>query len=211
MKASNTFLPLYVIGVAILFVILYFHTWPFETIVINKPISQKFDYPVVTKEIKAGEDLIVLVDYCKNLSVEIEYYIQFDNLDTNEVKFSTVKNNPSRLTKGCTQVNFHFDTPDTLSPGRTKATLHAEYKLSFLQSIFYRSEYQTTTDEFLVLPSQRQIDSEIIKEISTIINHYYVTNETQEKSDLEEQEDGKTSEISSKRNRTNKEKGKKNL
>lgn len=165
-KSLNPIFYLYSFLVLGLLVVIFFQFFPLKVIKSNVQ-----PYRVLTKEINAGENIIVTVDYCKYLPVEVEYYVQFFGVDNNEVGTTTPRL-ISDLSVGCKKIDLHYPTPESLPTGKYYGLARAKSRLTVIQSIFYEDRYVSRTEEFTI--SETKSIREIVKEISAIINNYYV-------------------------------------
>jgi hypothetical protein len=119
---------------AIFLIVLYFFwsIYPYNPITIkNSP------FPVLEKQIKAGDTLTYIVDYCKDRDYEALVTRTFED----GIEYS-VPANASNKSIGCHKINVGLITPKTLPPATYWLEVKYSYKVNPIRTIEVVSKTQ---------------------------------------------------------------------
>lgn len=110
--------------------------WPITVIT---PLTQP--YKVITKKVKVGEQLIYVVDACKNINASSVVSRAFvDGIRYPAI--TTINNVPT----GCQKTNVSILVPNFVAPGVYHLELNVQYKIN----AFRVDTYQFNTENFEV-------------------------------------------------------------
>ena len=135
MKILNKLAYLVLIGVFFLLAYIgYYFFYPFKVIDIkNSP------YPVITKQVKAGEDLIFHVEFCKYMSVPSKTTLQL----VDGVIISLESMSAGSSPEGCYDVNVSQTIPALIKPGFYKLRITADHEIHpVLRTVRVQAETQ---------------------------------------------------------------------
>ena len=131
-KIRNILVNLFlVISFFVLAGTLFLLFFPYQIVKVNK-----LPYPVKTKVVKASENLILDLDYCKYYAIPAVYSVQFREMSSQRIT-TLGQRYGSDLSTGCQKVDFAIKTPEDLAEGDYTIRLIVKYKINPLREVTY--------------------------------------------------------------------------